>query len=123
MVRRYLVECSRLVRSGVATDEVSHYPAINALLSELGTLSNPRRTTVPNPAAVGGALPDVAIYERESGVLVLPGEVKGRGISLDNILGSEQARRYARVFGGGRILVTNVWGFAWGELNGEGDAY
>ena len=85
------------------------YPAVNDLLSRLGSLrSGPEVATIPNPAGIEGDHPDVALYEIGSQVLVLPVEVRGPGHDIEALLESEQALRYARTFGGGKILLTNL---------------
>lgn len=118
-VRRYLQEVLRVRSTGHATEELSFYPALNTLLDALGTLMVPKRAPLANPAGIEGDLPDVALYETASTVLVLPVEVKPASWSLEELLASDQARRYARSFGGGRVLLTNLRGFSLAELSGD----
>jgi Type ISP C-terminal specificity domain len=120
VVERYLSEVSRLRRSGHAADEVSYYPALNALISGLGATLSPGLTTVPSPAAIGGDFPDIGIFESDSQVLALPVEAKPPERGATSILQSGQAARYARSWGGGDVLVTNLWDFGWGRLDSAG---
>lgn len=118
-VRHYLDQIRQTRSTGHATEELSFYPAVNALLASLGTLSVPKREPLANPAGIEGDLPDVALYETASKVLVLPVEVKPTSWSLDSLLASDQARRYARSFGGGRVLLTNLWAFSLARISGD----
>lgn len=119
-VKRYTKECSRLTRSGFATDELSFYPTINELLTVFGSSASPPRTTIPNPAAREGDFPDVAIYEEQSQALVLPVEVKPSSYSKHDLLKLDQSTRYARSFGGGHVLLTNLCQYVWAELEDDG---
>ena len=120
-VQEYVGECARLTRSDAATDEMSFYPAINNLLKAIGAVADPRRTTIPNPAARENDFPDNAIYEEVSQVLVLPVEIKPADITKEAFLRLDQGRRYAQSFGGGHVLLTNTWQFVWAELTKNGD--
>lgn len=113
----YLREVARVRRTQQATPETSYYPAVNSLLTGLGQLGRPRRSALSAPRGVDGQFPDVALYEDGSNVLAVPIEVKGAEPELDAIIRSAQARRYARTFGGGRVLVSNLRGFALAELD------
>jgi hypothetical protein len=64
-------------------------------------------------------LPDLALYELASNVLVLPFEVKPASTSMTTLVASDQARRYARTFGGGQVLLTNLWTFVLARMNGD----
>ncbi len=68
----------------------------------------------------GGDFPDVALYEQDSNVLVLLVEVKPADADVDRLVGSAQATRYARTFGGGTVLVTNLRKFALARLDEPG---
>lgn len=114
-VSDYAAECARLARSGQATDERSYYPALNSLLTRVGESMNPPCTTIPEPAARDGNFPDVGVYEDHSQVLVLPVEAKPTTVSIDDLAGRAQPEAYARIFGGGHVLLTNLHQFAWAE--------
>lgn len=116
----YLAEVRRVRGTGAGTSEQSFYPALNRLLSELGQLTTPKRRALSNPAGIEGDFPDVALYEEASVVLALPLEAKPASTPITAIVGSAQAARYARSFGGGRVLVTNLWQFAVAQLDATG---
>ena len=52
-------------------------------------------------------------------MLVLPFEVKAAAASMVQLVASDQARRYARSFGGGQVLLTNLWSFVLARLDGD----
>jgi hypothetical protein len=119
-VAAYLAEVRRIRGTGASTQELSFYPELNTLLSELGQLTSPRRRALSNPAGLDGDFPDVALYEEASLVLALPVEAKPASMAIAAIVGGTQAARYARSMGGGRVLVTNLWQFAVAELGVAG---
>jgi hypothetical protein len=114
--RTYLRKCAEIVSSGAGTDEQSFYPPLNEFLAALGENADPPITPISNPAARGGDLPDVACWEASSNVLALPVEVKPERMSPKQLLKLTQAKRYARTFGGGHVLLTNLRTFIWAEL-------
>lgn len=116
-VQKYLSEVAKTHRMGHATAEASHYPVMNALLTSLGQVCRPRMSALNAPKAIDGNFPDVALYEDSSNVLVMPVEVKGADQDLSSLAVSTQARSYAVSFGGGRVLSTNLRGFALSELD------
>ena len=116
-VRDYVEDCRRIASSGQGTDECSFYTALNNLLTQVGQTADPRRTTIPQPAARGGAFPDVGIYEEASQVLVLPVEAKPTTVTIDDLASRVQPAVYARNFGGGHVLLTNLRQFSWAELD------
>lgn len=113
----YVADCARIARSGQATDERSYYTALNNLLTGLGETTNPPRTTIPEPAARAGDFPDVGLYEEFSQVLVLPVEAKPTDVTISELASRAQPASYARSFGGGHVLLTNLHTFAWAELD------
>lgn len=119
-VQSFLGEVRQVRASGLGTQEQSFYPAVNTLLTELGAKGRPARQVLAHPAGVAGNFPDVALYERDSNVLVLPVEVKPAETDLSWLAASTQASRYARTFGGGTVLVTNLREFAVARLDGAG---
>ncbi len=119
-VHGFLRAVRQVRASGHGTAEQSFYPAVNRLLSHLGSQSRPVRHVLSHPAGVGGDFPDVALYEQDSNVLVLPVEVKPADADVDRLVGSAQATRYARTFGGGTVLVTNLREFALARLDEAG---
>lgn len=119
-VLNYLAEVRRIRGTGQGTDEQSCYPAIFALLDELVGGTSPARRAMAHPAGIKGSFPDVAIYEADANVVALPVEVKGASAPIDRLAKSSQAARYARTFGGGRVLVTNLWQFAIASERSDG---
>jgi hypothetical protein len=118
--QRYLNDVSKVRATGRATTETSYYPQVNGLLTALGRRARPRRSALNQPRGIDGNFPDVALYEDDSNVLVMPVEAKGVDVDLGALVVSAQARRYATSFGGGRVLVTNLRGFAVGEIDSTG---
>jgi Type ISP C-terminal specificity domain/N-6 DNA Methylase len=115
-IRSYLGAVRQLLATQAHTEERSFYPAVNVLLSALGASRSPRLTTIPEPAAREGDFPDVALWEVDSQVLVLPVEVKPPRTTEADLHRLPQASRYARTFGGGRVLLTNLWLFVLAEF-------
>jgi hypothetical protein len=119
-VADYLADCAELVRLGsAATKELSYYPAVRKLLESL--MGKHGFGSLTSPAARDERYPDLAIYEADSGVLVLPGEVKDASVDIAEMLRLPQAKRYAELFGGGHVLLTNLWQFTWAELGPGGE--
>jgi hypothetical protein len=116
---KYLASIRRLRSSGHATEELSFYAPLNVFLSELLEGSRPHRFALSHPQGIDGDFPDVGIYEASSNMLVLPFEVKGAGANVENLATSGQAQRYAKSFGGGRVMVTNLYQFALARLDGS----
>lgn len=121
LVKDFLRAVSEVHRSGAGTAETSHYPALNSLLSGLGGLSQPKRGALSAPKGIDGDYPDVALYEMRSNVLVLPVEAKGLDRDITKLAKSAQAKRYAKTFGGGKVLVTNYASFALAEVDAHSD--
>jgi hypothetical protein len=123
-IATYLDEVSRLRRTGQAVAETSYYPAVQQLLNDICAGLSPKRMAIPHPAlgAYGGGMPDNGVYEQATGVLVLPVEVKPAETDLTSIVARQQVVGYARSYGGGRVLVTNLRHFAVAELDNLGRA-
>lgn len=117
--KKYLDEVRQIRSTGHATDELSYYPPLNAFLTELIAGQRPVRRALNHPQGIEGDFPDVSLYEDASKVLVLPFEVKGAGGSMDQLVSSEQARRYAKSFGGGQVMLTNLHEFVLARLEGN----
>lgn len=107
-VATYLRTVRQLRATGQNTPGLSFYPALFRLLDDLIQGQTPAKRTLPQPAGIDGDFPDVAIYELHANVPVLPVEVKGAGASIEELTASRQAERYARSFGGGQVLLTNL---------------
>jgi Type ISP C-terminal specificity domain/Eco57I restriction-modification methylase len=116
----YLADCAEVVRLGTAaTKELSYYPAVRKLIETL--IAEHGFGGLTSPAARDDRYPDLAIYESDSAVLVLPGEVKDASFDIAEMLRLPQAKRYAELFGGGHVLLTNLWQFTWAELGPGGE--
>ncbi|HVC90421.1 MAG TPA: hypothetical protein VND66_07345, partial [Acidobacteriaceae bacterium] len=104
--------------SGHATDETSFYPAIEALLSEVGNRLKPRVRPVLQLKNRGAGLPDGGLFTQDQfrknaapedftvqppnrGVI----EVKGLSEELKDTVQTEQVKKYLRAYG--QVLVTN----------------
>jgi hypothetical protein len=111
-VRNYLKDVSSTLGRGLGTAETSHYPALRTLLSCLGQRQAPKCSSLTHPHGIDGDFPDLALYEDESNVLVLPVEAKSIDKDLSVLAKSTQAARYAQSFGGGTVLVTNLYSWA-----------
>jgi hypothetical protein len=85
----------------------------------MGELSSPRVTAISDPASRDGDFPDVVCWDDLSAVCALPVEVKPAAFTDADLLDLEQGRRYARTFGGGQVLLTNLREFIWCELEGS----
>jgi len=117
-IETYLQKLAEIRASGHATDETSYYPAIEALLAELGRTLKPRVVPVLQLKNRGAGLPDGGLFSQDQlrkrakpddftvqppnrGVI----EVKGLGESLDDTIKSEQVAKYVRAYS--QVLLTN----------------
>jgi hypothetical protein len=117
--KEYLAQVRQIRSSGHQTDEQSFYPALNHFIDALLDKRRPTLGVLGHPHAIQGDLPDLALYEIASNVLVLPFEVKPAAASMSQLVASDQARRYARSFGGGQVLLTNQWQFVLARQEGD----
>jgi hypothetical protein len=116
----FLKKVRVLRKTGQGTAEQSFYPAVFGLLDALGHAGTVKRAALAHPAGLDGDFPDVALYERVSNVLVLPVEVKPASVKIKTLLASTQAKDYARTFGGGTVLLTNLREWVVGRLDDSG---
>ena len=70
--RAYLAEVRQIRASGHQTDEQSFYPPLNHFIDALLDKRRPALGVLNHPHAIQGDLPDLALYEVASNVLVLP---------------------------------------------------
>lgn len=125
-ITRYLQEVASLQRGDIATPEVSYYPAVKGLLEAFASQTRPKRGAIAQPAGREGDFPDVALVALSSDpgdpaladVVVAPVEVKPATYSTADLLGLDQGVRYARTFGGGYVLLTNLKDFIWASEDG-----
>lgn len=110
-VSSFLATVRQVRSTGLGTAEQSFYPAVSGLLDALGQVGAVKRAALAHPAGIEGNFPDVALYEISSNVLALPIEIKPPAMDIAVLVASAQARDYARIFGGGVVLLTNlrVW--------------
>lgn len=121
VVEQYLAALRSVRASEGASPERSYYPALKGLFDGLGAQLDPRMIAITDPAGREGSFPDVAIHDRDARVLALPVEVKPPTTTPDQLLRLEQGTRYARDFGGGWVLLTNLYDFVLARLaNGNG---
>ena len=120
----YLSKIGEIRSSGQATDETSYYPAIEALLSELGKSLKSKVRPVLQLKNHGAGQPDGGLFTQDqlkkiTDVMQLdfamqpPNrgavEVKGTGEDLNVTVQSEQVAKYLKVYG--QVLVTNYRDF------------
>lgn len=117
----YVEAVSRIAGAGYATPELSYYPPLVSLLSALGAAQSPplQATSVITVPGVR-RFPDVGLIEAESRVLVIPVEAKPVSWTLASIAATAQAEEYARVFGAGSVILTNLWQFAFAHAEESG---
>lgn len=125
----YLRELSEVRATGAGVAEVSFYPALERLLSNVGKTLKPQVRCVMNLANVGAGLPDGGLFEADQfqrrGREPVRGQKPKRGAieakpvkrSIDETIASEQVQRYAREYG--LVLVTNFREFAIVERDRE----
>lgn len=117
-VESYLVKLAEIRASGHATDETSYYPAIEALLAEVGKRLKPRVSPVLQLKNRGAGQPDGGLFTHDQlkrnaapeDFSVQPPnrgavEVKGLAEELGNTMQSEQVKKYLRNYG--QVLLTN----------------
>ncbi|MGH6934063.1 MAG: type ISP restriction/modification enzyme, partial [Dongiaceae bacterium] len=120
----YLAEMHRLRSTGVATDEVTYYNALQNLLNELGRQLKPKVFCLQNPKNAGVGHPDFYLFTSnqlskskslrdpipdappERGVI----EAKGLGADAWRRTESKQVTDYWKPYG--LVLVTNYREFA-----------
>lgn len=117
-IEPYLEKLVEIRASGHATDETSYYPAIEALLADLGKTLKPRVAPVLQLKDRGADHPDGGLFTQDQlrkhakpdDFAIQPPnrgaiEVKGLGENLDDTIKSEQVAKYVRAYG--QVLLTN----------------
>ncbi|MET0601131.1 MAG: type ISP restriction/modification enzyme [Baekduia sp.] len=113
---RYMRAVARIHKSGEASEETSYYPAVAALLNEIGGSLSPSVHCVLTPKNRGAGIPDGALFierpggdDRDMSVDRVPErgvvEVKGLSHDVQRVARSSQVRRYLKRYG--TVLVTN----------------
>jgi hypothetical protein len=117
-IESYLAKLAEIRASGHSTDETSFYPAIEALLAEIGKRLKPRVLPVLQLKNRGAGLPDGGLFTQDQlkkntvpedfatqppnrGVV----EVKGLAEETGKTAQSEQVKKYLRAYR--QVLVTN----------------
>ena len=133
-VEDYFSAVALILSSGAGVPETSYYPALSALLNEIGgKLAKPKVVTVINPANQGAGIPDGGFYTSDQlrkGVdptnpppELMPArgvmEVKPPTHDLDELLASDQIAKYLRRYG--LVLATNLRAFALVEGDRDGN--
>lgn len=133
-VEDYFSAVAMILSSGAGVPETSYYPALSALLNEIGgRLAKPKVVTVINPANQGAGIPDGGFYTSDQlrkGVdptnpppELMPArgvmEVKPPTHDLDELLASDQIAKYLRRYG--LVLATNLRAFALVEADRDGN--
>jgi hypothetical protein len=114
----YLAKLTEIRASGHATNETSYYPAIEALLAEIGKRMKPRVLPVLQLKNRGADHPDGGLFTQDqlkkSGApedfAILPPnrgvvEVKGPAEDLAATIRTEQVKKYLRAYW--QVLLTN----------------
>ena len=116
-ISSFLAAVRQVRATGQGTPERSYYPAVSALLNGLFGTLRPLRRAITDPQGIDREFPDLGVIEVDSNVLVLPVEAKPPTVEIRDIVASAQALKYARTFGGGAVLVTNLREFAIARLD------
>lgn len=132
-VQQYYSNLRDVHRSGGAVPETSYYPALQALLNEVGRTLKPRATCIINLANSGAGLPDGGIFSEEQlrnsrasvnksaqipergAIEVKPPTEDARGVMTE-----PQGKKYLAHYG--LLLVTNLREFVLFERGDDGIA-
>jgi hypothetical protein len=125
----YLRDLSEAHSAGVP--ETTHYPALRALLNEIGGELKPKVRCVINPKSKGAGILDGGLYtpdqlpkggdpEPPLGTLPARGAIEAKSTSDDAfaVAKSEQVEKYLKLYR--QVLVTNLRDFVLVALDGDG---
>ena len=132
LLEKYLRDLRDIRATGSAVKEVSYYPALVALLNEIGKTLKPKVRCVLTPKNQGAGIPDIGLFvvrqrfdEAEAFLNLMPErgvlEVKGTPADVTKIAQSEQVKKYLERYG--QVLVTNYRDFKLMSKEGELEAY
>lgn len=111
MLENYLRVLTSL--RGAGTEELSYYPALHALLDEIGSGLRPKVYSVVNTKNIGAGQVDLSLFDENQPNDQKParGIVEAKPVSHDllKIARSEQVARYVAHYG--QALVTNYYQF------------
>lgn len=96
--------------STIASDERSYYPALDLLFNSVGATLTSRVTAIHESADQGAGHPDYTLQVETTKDLRAVVEAKPASAKLEDIMHSEQVRRYLQHYG--CCLVTNLREFA-----------
>jgi hypothetical protein len=132
-VETYITELRDIRASGAAVKETSYYPALSALLNELGKSLKPRVRCIINIKNKGAGIPDGGLFtpdqfQKASSGEPLQGqapsrgaiEAKGTGDDVFAVADGEQVQRYLQRYR--QVLVTNYRAFVLVGFDHEGRA-
>jgi hypothetical protein len=108
----YVRKLHQVFKTGAATPETSHYPALTNLLDAVGETLRPRRFAVSQLSNVGAGLPDYGVFEEGARPGVGPAnvlEAKPFGDPTVRTATSAQVSKYADKYDA--VLVTNYHQF------------
>jgi hypothetical protein len=111
----YKNSVGRIHATNLGTAETSYYPALNSLFQALGDEVIPKLmplSQLSDKSVEDNTYPDFGLLERHSHALVLPVEAKPVNAKLETLAISTQTRDYAKTYGGGLCLITNLWQFS-----------
>lgn len=106
----YLGKIRMIQGSGLASDERSYYPALDALFQEVGAGLNPRVGPIHDVADQGAGHPDYVLQVETTKDTRASVEAKPAFMEVDVISQSQQVKRYLDHYG--LCLVTNLRAFA-----------
>ncbi|HET9110415.1 MAG TPA: N-6 DNA methylase, partial [Ktedonobacterales bacterium] len=109
-LKEYLEDLHRIRASGIATIERSYYPALDGLFRAVGDGLTPLVAPIHDIQDQGAGHPDFVLEVEDSHDLRAAVEVKGLADDVEEIVRSEQVRRYLTQHD--PVLVTNLRDFA-----------
>ena len=132
LLEKYLRDLRDIRSTGSAVKEVSYYPALVALLNEVGKTLKPKVRCVLTPKNQGAGIPDIGLFvvrqrfdETEAFLNLMPErgvlEVKGTQEAVAKIAQSDQVKKYLERYG--QVLVTNYRDFQLLSKDGALEAY
>jgi hypothetical protein len=128
----YLRDLSEGHSAGVP--ETTHYPALRALLNEIGGTLKPKVRCVINPKSKGAGIPDGGLYtpdqlpkggdpEPPLGTLPARGAIEAKWTHDDAfaVAKTEQVAKYLKLYR--QVLITNLRDFVLVTLDGDGSLH
>jgi len=123
LLETYLQDIALVHASGAGVKELSFYPALAGLLSEVGKTLKPKVRCVSQLKSLGAGMPDFGLFtadqfQHTADADPLPGQKPGRGVievkgpasDLDALIKTSQVQGYVQEYG--LVLLTNLREFA-----------